>query len=210
MTLCRAPTLACLGRACGRAGTEIPVLWEGFGCTAAASLNMTFSCLIGGVEVPAVNLEELPSSSAAAEDGLEWAGGDDREEAWGPSWVGGAGGGLVCEVPRLEWVEAGQEETVMVPVEVLWSLPTEVSVARVAIVVVWGGGGGGMRSVWWKSWCVCMCVCSFVYYTVMVFSMMSPGTSGPPACNLCKMACGRKNRIALFLHTKPRSLPDTT
>ncbi|CAB1120024.1 unnamed protein product [Ectocarpus sp. CCAP 1310/34] len=123
VTLCRAPTLACLARACGKAGSEVPVLWEGVGCRAAASLNVTFSCRIGGLEVPAVGLggETTTSSSGS------WAGGFE-EEAWGPYWAGGeVGGGLVCEVPRLEWAEAGQEEAVMVPVEVLWSLPEQAS-----------------------------------------------------------------------------------
>lgn len=32
VTLCRVPTIACLGSACGQAGSNISVLWEGFGC----------------------------------------------------------------------------------------------------------------------------------------------------------------------------------
>ncbi|CAM9597354.1 unnamed protein product, partial [Ectocarpus sp. 13 AM-2016] len=121
VTLCRAPTLACLARACGKAGNEVPVLWEGVGCRAAASLNVTFSCRIGGLEVPAVSLEGGTTTSSFG----SWGRGFE-EEAWGPDWVGEeGGGGLVCEVPRLEWVEAGQEEAVMVPLEVLWSLPEQ-------------------------------------------------------------------------------------
>lgn len=128
VTLCRAPTLACLARACGKAGSEVPVLWEGFGCRAAASLNVTFSCRIGGLEVPAVSLEGETTTSSSSS-----CGGEFEEEAWGPDWVGEeGGGGLVCEVPRLEWAETGQEESVMVPVEVLWSLPEEVRVGLVS------------------------------------------------------------------------------
>lgn len=63
------------------------------------------------------------SSSSMAE--WEW---DDREELWGPDWVGegGEGAGLVCEVPKLAWVEEGQEQAVMVPVDVLWSIQEQV------------------------------------------------------------------------------------
>lgn len=123
-TLCRAPTIACLERACGKAGTQVAILWEGFGCQAAAPLNITFSCRFGGLEVPAVEFGDGGvSSSSLAES--EW---DDREELWGPDWVGegGEGAGIVCEVPKLAWVEEGQEQAVMVPVDVLWSIQEQV------------------------------------------------------------------------------------
>lgn len=134
-TLCRVPTVACLGRACGKAGIDVPVLWEGFGCQAAASHNVTFACRFGGEVVPAVDTQDVSSSSMMADDG-DWAGGwdgeRDRKESWGPDWVGGvfSGGGLVCKVPVLEWVEEGQDEAVMVPVEVLWFLPEQVRATK--------------------------------------------------------------------------------
>ncbi|CAN0235783.1 unnamed protein product [Scytosiphon promiscuus] len=170
VTLCRAPTLACLGRACGKAGSEIPVLWEGFGCSAAASLNMTFSCRVGGIEVPAISLEDFPGSSAA-EDGFEWIGGKEKEAAWGPDWIGpggeerAAGGGLACTVPRLEWVETGQEQSVMVPVEVLWSLPPQASASAQQQVIL-GASDVGVRgmSVIGDSGVVNSHVLAFRYY----------------------------------------------
>lgn len=132
-TLCRAPTVGCLGNACGKAGSEVPVLWEGFGCQAgsgtagSSSLNFTFACRFGGVEVPASLLGDDWSSSGL-DDG--WSNGARRRKHWGPRWIGDEreeqGLGLLCEVPRLDWVEQGQDEAVLVPVEVVWSLNPQV------------------------------------------------------------------------------------
>lgn len=136
-TLCRAPTVGCLGNACGKAGSKVPVLWEGFGCQAgsgpagSSSLNFTFACRFGGVEVPASLLGDDWRSSGL-DDG--WFNELRREKHWGPrprsrsiSNEGqGQGLGLLCEVPRLDWVEQGQDEAVLVPVEVVWSLNPQV------------------------------------------------------------------------------------
>ena len=175
VTLCRAPTLACLGRACGKAGSEVSVLWEGFGCQAAAALNVSFACRIGGLEVPAVSLEGSSSSSSAGGGGLGLTGGmqGDRQEAWGPDWVG-AGGGLVCKVPRLEWAEEGQEQAVMVPVEVVWFSTGQVCVCVCVcvdvVVVMFGGSVVGVsaalvlfvgRGGGWLYFTFRLCACSF-------------------------------------------------
>lgn len=132
-TLCRAPTLGCLGNACGKAGSEVPVLWEGFDCQAGSgpagdsSLNFTFACRFGGVEVPASLLGDDWSSSGLDDS---WFNKQRREKHWGPRWIAdeseGQGLGLLCEVPRLDWVEQGQDEAVLVPVEVVWSLNPQV------------------------------------------------------------------------------------
>lgn len=160
VTLCRAPTLACLGRACGKAGSEISVLWEGFACRAAAALNVSFACRIGGLEVPAVTLGGSSSSSSAGA-GLDWdwngVDGRDREEAWGPDWVGAGrgaagGGGLVCEVPRLEWAEEGKEPAVMVPVEVVWFSMGQVCAFGVCVCVLVAMLAGSGESVFLRQY----------------------------------------------------------
>lgn len=86
---------------------------------------MTFSCRFGGVEVPALEYVDGDGVSTSSAGEWEW---DDREMLWGPDWIGGGGEGLglVCEVPRLAWVEEGQEQAVMVPVDVLWSIQEQV------------------------------------------------------------------------------------
>lgn len=142
VVLCRAPTLGCLKRSCGRAGTQVAVLWEGFGCFAAGA-NLTFACRVGGEVVPAeahgFGSGDDADGRKGGGDAGDWgwgSGGKGGGGEWGPSWdpgngdgdgrKGAAGGALVFEVPRLEWVEEGEADAVLVPVEVMWSLPDEV------------------------------------------------------------------------------------
>lgn len=138
-TLCRVPTVACLRRACGKSGTEMVILWEGFGCF-AADFNITFICRVGGVEVEAVAHGFSTGTDDDSRAEGDWGWGEGKKKAgtkeWGPAWgtpgkdrndkSGAAGGALVFNMPRLDWVEEGDAQAVMVPVEVLWTMPEQV------------------------------------------------------------------------------------